>query len=113
MRSEVYRNTIPQKFTDSATLKMVNADLAMFQAYHDIITKLEFQIEDSMEVQNPVSYSIINSVPGLGFILSLTILYEIDDIHRFSDVGKFISYCWLVKCSHESAGKKKKVGSDG
>ena len=35
-------------------------------------------------------------------ILSLTILYEIDDIHRFSDVGKFISYCQLVKCSHES-----------
>ncbi|WP_287047907.1 transposase, partial [Treponema sp.] len=66
MRSEVYRNTIPQKFTDLATLKMVNADLAMFQAYHDIITKLEFQIEDSMEVQDPVSYSIINSVPGLG-----------------------------------------------
>ena len=53
-----------------------------------------------MEVQDPVSYSIINSVPGLGFILSLTILYEIDDIHRFSDVGKFISYCRLVKCSH-------------
>ena len=92
---------------------MVNADLAMFQAYNDIITKLEFQIEDSMEVQDPVSYTIINSVPGLGFILSLTILYEIDDIHRFSDVGKFISYCPLVKCTHESAGKKKKVGNDG
>ena len=32
MRSEVYRNTIPQKFNDPATLKMVNADLEMFQA---------------------------------------------------------------------------------
>ena len=40
-----------------------------------------------MEVQYPVSCSIINSVPGLGFILSLIILYEIDDIHRFSNVG--------------------------
>ena len=40
-----------------------------------------------MEVKDPVSYSIINSVPGLGFILSLTILYEIDDIHRFSSHG--------------------------
>ena len=44
MRSEVYRNTIPQKFSDPATLKMVNADLTMYQSYHDIITKLEFQI---------------------------------------------------------------------
>ena len=66
-----------------------------------------------MEVQDPVSYTIINSVPGLGFILSLTILYEIDDIHRFSDVGKFISYCRLVKCSHESAaGREEEKGRE-
>ena len=83
MRLEVYRNTIPQKFNDLATLKMVNADFAMFQSYHEIITKLEFKFEDIMEVKDQVSYSIINSVPGLGFILSLTILYEIDDIHHF------------------------------
>ncbi|MBR6079853.1 MAG: hypothetical protein IKP60_06835 [Treponema sp.] len=38
--SEFYRNTIPDKFRDPATLQMVNADLDMFQAYHDIITKL-------------------------------------------------------------------------
>lgn len=110
MRSEVYRNTIPEKFSDPMTLKMVNADLTMFQAYHEMITKIEFQIEDSMEIQDPYSFSLIRSIPGLGFILPLTILYEIDDINRFSDVGKFISYCRLVKCSHESADKKEKGG---
>ena len=108
MRSETYRNTIPEKFNDPATLKMVNADLFMFQAYHDIITKLEFQIEDMMEIQDPYSFSLLRSIPGLDFILPLTILYEIDSISRFSDVGKFISYCRLVKCAHESAGKKEK-----
>lgn len=110
MRSESYRNTIPEKFSDPATLKMVNADLFMFQAYHDIITKLEFQIEDMMEIQDPYSFSLLRSIPGLGFILPLTILYEIDSISRFPDVGKFISYCRLVKCAHESAGKKEKGG---
>ena len=40
---------------------------------------------------------------------AFTILYEIDDIHCFSDFGKFISYCWLVKCSHELEGKKEYV----
>ena len=108
MRSETYRNTIPEKFSAPATLKMVNADLFMFQAYHDIITKLEFQIEDMMEIQDPYSFSLLRSIPGLGFILPLTILYEIDSISRFPDVGKFISYCRLVKCAHESAGKKEK-----
>jgi len=45
-------------------------------------------------------------VIGVGEILSLVILYEIEDIHRFPNVGNFISYCHLVKCAHESAGKR-------
>ncbi len=38
-------------------------------------------------------------------------LYEIHDVSRFADVGKFLSYSRLVRGSHESAGKKK--GSPG
>ena len=34
------------------------------------------------------------------------ILYEIQDISRFSSAGNFISYSRLVKCARESAGKK-------
>ena len=74
------------------------AELFMFQSYHDIITKLEFQIEDCIEIQDPYSLTLLRSIPGLGLILPLTILYETDSISRFSDVGKFISYCRLVKC---------------
>jgi transposase len=35
----------------------------------------------------------------------MTILYEIGDIDRFESVQKFASYCRLVKCKAESAGK--------
>lgn len=35
----------------------------------------------------------------------MTILYEIGDINRFESVQKFASYCRLVKCKAESAGK--------
>ena len=38
--------------------------------------------------------------------MALTILYEIGDISRFPKVGNFISYARLVKCAHESAGKR-------
>ena len=38
------------------------------------------------------------------------LLYEIYDIKRFESVGRFISYCRLVKCAHESAGKKSGSG---
>ena len=38
-------------------------------------------------------------------------LYEIHDIRRFAGVGEFHSYARLVRCGHESAGKK--LGSGG
>jgi transposase len=43
------------------------------------------------------------------------LLYEIHDIRRFPRVQEFVSYCRLVKCAKESAGKRygtsgKKIG---
>jgi transposase len=39
------------------------------------------------------------------------LLYEIHDINRFPRVQDFISYCRLVKCHKESAGKR--LGTSG
>ena len=55
----------------------------------------------------------MRSIPGVGKILALTFLYEIHDIRRFPDVGQFLSYARLVRCAHESAGKKKGSGGIG
>lgn len=51
------------------------------------------------------------AIPGIGLILVMTILYEIGDINRFESVQTFASYCRLVKCKAESAGKT--YGSSG
>ena len=48
----------------------------------------------------------LQSVPGIGKILSLVLLYEIHDSTRFPRVQDFVSYCRLVKCAKESAGKR-------
>ncbi len=63
-------------------------------------------------VHDPYSLELLQTVPGIGDTLSLVILYEIQDINRFPGVGNFISYCRLVKCAHESAGKKTGGGHD-
>ena len=62
------------------------------------------------------SFYLLRSVPGIGKILALTILYEIHDITRFQRVQEFVSYCRLVKCARQSAGKNygfsgKKIGN--
>ena len=58
----------------------------------------------------------LQTVPGVGKMLSLVLLYAIHDIHRFPRVQDFVSYCRLVKCTKESAGKRygtsgKKIGN--
>jgi transposase len=40
----------------------------------------------------------------------LVILYEIHTIDRFERVQDFVSYCRLVKCQRESAGKSYGIG---
>jgi transposase len=39
-------------------------------------------------------------------------LYEIHDIRRFGAEGQFLSYARLVRCAHESAGKKQGTGGN-
>jgi transposase len=61
-------------------------------------------------------YHLLSSVRGIGKVLTLMLLYEIQDIHRFPTCGQFLSYARLVRCPKESAGKivgksNKKIGN--
>ena len=48
----------------------------------------------------------LQSVPGIGKILSVVLLYEMHDITRFPRGQDFVSYCRLVKCAKEAAGQR-------
>jgi transposase len=52
------------------------------------------------------AFQLLRSIPGVGKVLALTILYEIHDVKRFDRVREFASYARLVKCAKESAGMK-------
>jgi len=62
-------------------------------------------IERTAKHHNYLSLMILQSIPGVGRVLSMVILYEIHDINRFPTVQDFASYARLVKCRKESAGK--------
>jgi transposase len=53
---------------------------------------------------------ILQSIPGVGPILSMTVLLGIDSIHRFENRQQFCSYARLIAPPLESAGKKVGVG---
>ncbi len=50
--------------------------------------------------------TLLQTIPGVGRILALVMLYEIETINRFATVQDFASYARLVKCNKESNGKK-------
>ena len=49
--------------------------------------------------------SLLQTVPGIGDTLALTILYEVGDINRFAHARAFCSYCRVVPGIHQSSGK--------
>ena len=76
-----------------------HADLHMIKAYDEMIDKLETQLLKITKRDAWKDFAIIQSVPGIGNILGLTILYELDTTERFPSVKDFSSYCRLVKGS--------------
>jgi len=53
------------------------------------------------------TYQRLQTLPGIGKILGLTIALETGDPKRFATAGNFASYCRCVKSRRESNGKKK------
>ena len=54
-------------------------------------------------------FNYLQTIPGIGNILGLTIMLEVGDIDRFPTVGDYSSYCRCVKSERFSNGKKKGV----
>lgn len=52
-------------------------------------------------------YDKLNTLPGIGRILGMTITMEVGDIKRFQTPGDFASYCRTVDSRRMSNGKKK------
>jgi transposase len=101
---------LAERFPHESTRRAVVADLAMVEHLDEQIGALELYLTRSAKVDDPFTFHLLRSVPGIGKILALTLLYEIHAIHRFADVGNFLSYARLVRCIHESAGKVKGFG---
>ena len=76
-----------------------------------MIGELELYLVRTAKVDDVQTFHRLRSVPGVGKVLALILLYEMHDVARFDSAGQFLSYARLVRCAHTSAGKK--LGSGG
>ena len=88
----------------------------MVDSLEPIIKDLELYIEKKAMITDPAQLKLIRTIPGVGKILGLVLMYEIHDINRFKTEKQFSSYSRLIGCQAESGGKKlgvkgRKVGN--
>lgn len=98
---------------------------ALFQEEHLMIAgkaniaTMRFLMEKIEEIEKVVlkkaklksAYRNLLTVPGIGKILALTIMFETGDMKRFAAVGNYVSYCRCVGSKRISNGKSKGEGN--
>jgi len=97
-------------FADVSTRSMLQADLAVASALDHQIKRLERELVRTAKIHDPQTFARLRTMPGIGPVLALILLYEVHDIGRFAEEGQFLSYARLVGGVRESAGKKKGTG---
>jgi hypothetical protein len=103
---KAHRAGVAERFPDPAVHKSIEVARALSGHDDPLLRDVELSILHTAKQHNAQTLSLLRTVPGIGEILSLVLLYEIHDITRFPRVQDFLSYCRLVKCTKESAGKR-------
>ena len=110
------RAGVAERFDEPAVQKTLEVDLALITYYDTLLTDLELAIVQTAKQPDAHTFYRLRAIPGVGKILAVVLLYEIHAMHRFPSVQDVVSYCRLVKCARESAGKRhgtsgKKIGN--
>jgi transposase len=105
------RDGVAERFPEPAVQKSIEVDLALIDYYDELRRDVELTIVKAAKHHDANTLYLLQTVPGIGKILSLVLLDEIHDINRFPRVQEFASYGRLVKCAKESNGKR--AGSSG
>jgi len=83
--------------------QLLKQDLALFDSINEHIKTTEQWLKGLLS--NSRTYEIVQSVPGLGIILSALVALEIGDIKRFRSPEKLASYSGLIPSTYASGGK--------
>jgi transposase len=109
------REGVAERFEEAAVQKTIEVDLALITYADTLLKELALSILKTAKHHDPHTLYLLHTVPGIGKMLSLVLLYDMHQIDRFASVQEFASYARLVTCSKESGGKRlgtsgKKIG---
>jgi transposase len=105
------RDAAAADIPDPHTRRGVEARLNLLGPLDTEIRRLERDIEVAAGEHYPTELAVLHTIPGVGRIISLTILLEIDTVTRFDSRQQFCSYARLITPKQESGGKVVGVGN--
>jgi len=105
------RHAAAADIPDPHSRRGVEARLNLLGPLDTEIRRLERDIEVAAEEHYPAELAVLQTIPGVGRIISLTILLEIDTVTRFDTRQQFCSYARLITPRQESGGKVVGVGN--
>jgi transposase len=103
---KTHRAGVAERCADPAVHKRVAVDRALLDDDDHLLRDLELAMVKTATQPDANTLSVLQTVPGLGQILRLVLLYERHAIARFPRVQDVVSSCRLVKCAKASAGKR-------
>jgi len=96
---------IEELFDNADLIFMATNSWAAIEFLKHIIRGIENRVKGKVKLRK--EFAKLQSIPGIGPILALTIMLEVGDIGRFAKVGDYSSYCRCVESKRLSNGKKK------
>jgi transposase len=109
--SKANRDGVAERFADAAVHKSIEVALALLTSDDALLRDVELTILKTAKHHDANTLYLLQTVPGIGTMLSLVLLYEIHQINRFPRVQDFVSSCRLVTWAKSSAGKR--LGTSG
>ena len=96
-------------FNDPCLLLAARNNISIMKFLKEKIRLIEQSVLARVKLRK--EFAPLLTLPGVGKILGLTIMLEVDTINRFAKVGNYSSYCRCVKSERISNGKKKGSGN--
>lgn len=104
-------NKILECFKDEVVREAVANDLLGVMHLSALIKRIEKYVVGQVAKQRGTEYELLKTMTGVGPIIAMTVIYEIDSVERFGRCQDFMSYARLVRSSKTS--NDKKVGKGG
>lgn len=101
--------TIKSMLTDVNIQEAILSNLRLLSVLIANIKNLEKMIVKQVSLKP--EFEQLQTVPGIGIIMALTIMLETGDIHRFAKVGNYASYCRCVNSKRMSNNNQKGQGN--